>query len=556
MECAASRTVLGIFREHGGRLRLERRAEQALPAPAAGEDRWLEHTQAALAALGGRIEAAGPVTLVLPPHLVLAKIVRIPRFERARREKVIRFAAEENIPCALSDVVWDHVAASEHELEVMLTAVKLEALVTLCAAVKAAGFKVRRVLPSSLATLAAFRLAPEVREPSLVLNLGARSATLLMVEGRRFVGRTLAIGSPGPVDDGGAARELLATRLAQEITRSILYFRREGGLADPARIQLTGGGAGLAGLGAALAARVKVPVERLDVSAAIEIGPGANDGETVAADPMLTDLVGAAATQLRAGHRVLNLLPPSLRQQENRRRHRPWLAGAALLGAAVLWPLVDQRRPAAEAGRAAVVIRSETPLPLAEALAVTPSGSPAEDVAPFDLELLDVKSEPFPLQLAGYFGGPGDYLVAFSSAGQPEILLARCGHRFEQLGLTLRSFEVRKVAVAHDDVWPVYEAVGFAVLQDELTGAEVVLDSRRKPLGTPQAVLRRSSDRQRHTLREGERFAHGGATYRLERIQADPPEVVVAWQAGELSLPETRVLQPVHPESGLVPNDP
>jgi hypothetical protein len=198
---------------------------------------------------------------------------------------------------------------------------------------------------------------------------------------------------------------------------------------------------------------------------------------------------------------------------------------------------------------------------VAEAPAPPSAFSQPGEETPFDLELLEVKAAPFPLQLAGYFGEPGDYLVAFISAGQPGTLLARRGHRFEQLGLTLRRFEVGTIAVDHDDAWPVYEAAGFAVLHDERTDREVVLDSRRKPAVTLQAVLQGPGDQQPISRQEGELVMQRGATYRLQRIRADPPEVVMVQQVEGSAMPELRVLHQVRPgaesaapEAGLAPN--
>ena len=73
---------------------------------AGSEDNWLEHTKAALTVLRGKMKQAGPVVLVLPAHLALTKLIKTPRVEPAKREKVIRFEAEQSIPYALADVVW------------------------------------------------------------------------------------------------------------------------------------------------------------------------------------------------------------------------------------------------------------------------------------------------------------------------------------------------------------------------------------------------------------------------------------------------------------------
>jgi len=427
------------------------------------------------------------------------------------------------------------------------------------------------VLPSSLATLAAFRLVHGAPwKPAIVLNLGARSTTLLQVTDQRFTARSLALGTRTIMrktaeQPDHVALEVIATRLAQEITRSVMHFRRQGGAENPVRIHLTGGGARLSGLREALAAKAKIPVDHLDLAAVIETGRNKQQNDA-AGDNLPADLAGAAATQLLPGHAVLNLLPRSL-QKESIRRRQSWLAAALLVTVAVGWPVAGYFRPAAvEPARAISVMRDETVAQQAETSAPAPAAGSSEEAESFDLELVGVRTTPFPLQVAGYFGERDDYLVAFINAGQPGIQLVRCGHRFEQLGYTLRSFEVRKNSVDHDDAWPVYEVSGFAVLHDEKTGAEVVLDSRRKPKGMLQALLRGTADGQEITSQEGGLVEQRGATYRIQCIQADPPEVAIVRLSSGSGMPETRVLQAVREaidlgaqpddlESGSGPND-
>lgn len=387
IDCGASRTALGVFSRKGHRLRLDDHAVEIFPVQSGDEDRWLEHTRAALTALRGKLKSGGPVVLVLPAHLALTKLIKTPRVERAQREKVIRFEAELSIPYALTDVVWDSVVAAEHalDLEVLLVAAKLTAVEPLCAAVQAAGFEPRLVLPSPLATLAAFRLVHATPgESALVLNLGARSTTLLHLEGRRFAARTIALGGQSitrqlaenqdcDVEEAETiklsersslltadAMETLATRLAQEITRSVLHFRRQNALENPVRVWLTGGGARLAGLGEALAAKLKIPADRFDVLGAIDTAGGGAGNDAADHALMLADLAGAAMTQLRPDQPVLNLLPPPLRRHESRRQRQPWLIAAAVLAvAALLPPLLHFRTVAAEARHKTEAIERE-----------------------------------------------------------------------------------------------------------------------------------------------------------------------------------------------------
>jgi hypothetical protein len=176
------------------------------------------------------------------------------------------------------------------------------------------------------------------------------------------------------------------------------------------------------------------------------------------------------------------------------------------------------------------------------------SAGPAGPVAgtSLSLQLLAVKQEAYRLQLAGYFGHADDYLGAFVSSQTAETLLAKAGHRFAALGLTLKNFDVRTVLLDENEAGPVYEAAALAVLHDEQTGADVVLDSRR-PLFTGKllAVFGLSGEgNASRELREGDSFSLTDAVYRVERILLEPAEVVLSRSAPALPAPELQVLRP------------
>jgi hypothetical protein len=183
----------------------------------------------------------------------------------------------------------------------------------------------------------------------------------------------------------------------------------------------------------------------------------------------------------------------------------------------------------------------------ARTFTVTPPEYFAEtNPATFGLELLAVKREPFRLQLVGYVGGPENYTAAFVSEQLPETLLARVGKRFDQLGLALKSFEIRRIALDPRAAQPIYDVAAVATLHDERSGTEVTLDTRGPKLtDTPLAVLRAVTDPkgEPRVLHQGETFEAGDAMFRIEHIQLDPPEVIVAKQTAGLPFPETRILK-------------
>jgi len=190
---------------------------------------------------------------------------------------------------------------------------------------------------------------------------------------------------------------------------------------------------------------------------------------------------------------------------------------------------------------------------VARKFAVTPPLSSSEPVGEGSgLELLAVRREPYRLQLLGYFGEPGDYVAAFSSSLLPETLLARPGHRFEALGLTLKSFAVRQVAVKGGELGQGFEVAALAVLLDETAGIEVTLDSRtRKLTDTLLAVFKTSGvPGESGEYHEGDTFAGEGGPFRVERIEFDPAEVMVARTSSGLPNPEKSILRTVNPMPG------
>ncbi len=394
LECGASHVALGAFtRTRSGRLRIEDYAAEKLCNEPGRDEAWLDEVRTALQALRARWKNSGPVLLTLPGHLALTKHIKTPRVAAAQRGKIIKFEAQLNIPYALHEVVWDSVVAGDTgvDMEVLLAAAKLDIVDALCAAVEAAGFTLRLLLPAPLATLAGYRLAhPKETQPVIVLNLGARSTTLLYAEPARFQVRTLSFGDSivsrqiGKEQDyeiqnaeslkldgrnvthSEHAMEKLASRLAQEVTLSLLHFHRQTGARNPARIFLTGGTALLSDLGEILAGKLNVPVDRFDALGAVEISARAGLNEVAENAPALTDLIGAAATQLLASQPFVNLLPLRLRSRESMRRRQPWLIAAALLALTALTPVIWHfQQHATEARKQTAAIEKEL-VPLRE----------------------------------------------------------------------------------------------------------------------------------------------------------------------------------------------
>jgi hypothetical protein len=152
------------------------------------------------------------------------------------------------------------------------------------------------------------------------------------------------------------------------------------------------------------------------------------------------------------------------------------------------------------------------------------------DEAQSDLELLEVRREPFRLQLVGYAGEPGELRGIFLDVPKCETVIGRAGDHFASCGLLVKRLVVMRGDAARGDGAETGEPMAVATVADEATGSEIVLTSRERRLSGMLLALvasRRTPSVHRE-LREGESVALDNASYWVKRIDADPPRVVIA----------------------------
>jgi type IV pilus assembly protein PilM len=363
VEASASHAAFGRFCVGwNGRTKLEQFAREPLTLDAPDDEAWTEKMAAAFPALQRQIKRSGPVVLILPPHLLLTKTLKLPRVAAAKREKIVGFEAQQNIPFALDEVSWSSTVIGESPAgcDVLLAAAKLGEIEPLCQAAEAAGFFPHFLLPGPLAAMSAARLNPDNATPgTLLVNLGAKSTTLVLFEAGGVHLRSFPLGGSDVTRQVALARNCdlvraenikvtalerdlieqaslgLAVRLAQETARTMLHFQRQGAVEPARRVLLAGGGAGLAQFHETLGQRLQLPVERLVFPGSIPLtGVGATAG------CLSLEMSGAMALQRWPGPPTMNLLPARRMARGTARRRQPWLAAAAGLAVAALVPPV------------------------------------------------------------------------------------------------------------------------------------------------------------------------------------------------------------------------
>jgi len=377
VDSGAGHVSCGVFATaKNGRLVLEQFALESFNPDTALESQWSELVGQALTAAAKRAGSFGQGVLSVPGHLTLTKFVKTPAIDKTKRDKVIQFEAQQNIPYPLSEVVWDYQPIQDDglDLEVMLAAVKLDVADALCHSVRGAGVSPVAIKPSTLALYRAFKYNyPDASGPVLVVNVGARSTNLLFIDGERFFIRTIALagnsvtqgiadelkqefshaeglkiqvlGGTSDLSEASPARatvlhaaQSFIGRLHMEITRSTVNYRRQSGSEQPAVIYVTGGGSLIPGLVPALADKLKVSVEMFDPLRNVELAPSASAARDYTA--VLADLVGLAVPEVASG-KAFTLLPPAITASLAFRKQQPFFIGAAaLLVVAIALPIV------------------------------------------------------------------------------------------------------------------------------------------------------------------------------------------------------------------------
>ena len=375
INCGASRVTAASLTASVTNLEIDKVFTVSLDYDYSEDDGWLSAVGVALRELSQIHKISGKASFIIPGNQVLAKNIRIPHVEEAKRAQIIAFEAQQNIPYPLYEVVWDSQVVDDDgvETEVLFIACKSTVVDEFCANVSAAGFIPETISAATVLDYNAIQYAcTDVDEDVLIINIGARSTNLLFRNADGFFARNIQLGGnsltqriadslgksfaqaeelkhkffSGGVDldseDSGA--KLLRTssdnfirRMSQEITRSIVNYRRQKGAAAPKQILLSGRGAMLKGLTDKLSTDQKMPVSFFDPMQNVSLlgATGANEEEL---RHEISEIIGQASIDFVPDGASVNLLPDEIQAAIAFKAKKPLLVAAALLLALAPWP--------------------------------------------------------------------------------------------------------------------------------------------------------------------------------------------------------------------------
>jgi hypothetical protein len=163
--------------------------------------------------------------------------------------------------------------------------------------------------------------------------------------------------------------------------------------------------------------------------------------------------------------------------------------------------------------------------------------------APFGLELVSVRPEPFRLQLIGYVGGVGAARGIFENRRTGEVFLASAGHRFADLALEIKAFNVRAEAIVIPESTSFNQRVATATIHDLRAQRDLTLTQRERQFtGNVFGLVALEGESAPREVLAGDTVKFGATTYRIERIAIDPATIEVTKTDPDLAAPVRRTL--------------
>jgi len=342
---------------------------------------WLDAVVEGLGKLTAKLNLKDEAYMILPGSLLLTKTIRAPRVEEGKQRQIVAFELQQKMPYPLAELIWDYQVVEDDgvEQEVLAIAVRPTIAESFCEKVSSLGLNPVELSAASILDFNALRHSHiEMEgEETLVINVGAKSTNLLFINPEGFLIRNIALGGNSltqhVADNLGApfakAEEVKKTffsgevafaaddpavqvleknaeqfkdRMSQEVTRSVVTYKRLKKGKSPTRVFLCGKGSLLPGLPEHLSQTQSLAVDYFDPLRSVQLGPQIDEELKPQLPFVLSEVIGEAcrlfaSPEKAKSYRGINLLPKNKLASMAMRKKRWWLAAAA--GIAALSPL-------------------------------------------------------------------------------------------------------------------------------------------------------------------------------------------------------------------------
>ena len=375
INCGISHVSASVFSSEGGKLKLKQVALQTLHYDYSNDQIWLDSLIAGLELLCKNEKLKGDARFIFPGSLLLNKTIRVPHVNEEKQKKIVAFELSQKMPFPLAELIWDYQVIDDDgvEQEILAFAVKPEIAETFCEKVVEIGLNPLQITPAPILdynALISSGVGLEQQE-TLVVNIGAKSTNLLFINPTGFLIRSIAIGGNAltqnisdslgilfekaeeikksyfsgqvafsPEDPSVQVLENCSqqflNRASQEITRSIVTYKRLKKGKSPNRMFLAGRGALLNNLPEYLSQSQSLDIDYFDPLKSLLLEDGISQEMRALLPYMIGEPVGLATAILNSNEgntlkRPLNLLPANKLTHLSFKKKIPLLLTAAFI---------------------------------------------------------------------------------------------------------------------------------------------------------------------------------------------------------------------------------
>lgn len=311
----------------------------------------------------------GPVLLSISGHSVFTRFQPLPEVQPDKIYQVIQYEAQQNVPFPMNEVVWDYQLISGHDgsVDIMLAAIKSEIINGLCDCVRFAGLQpdLVDVAPAALYNAVRYNY-DNLPACTLVVDIGARSTSLVFIEAGRVFIRNVPVGGntitqsimnefsisfddaeamkkahayvafggayEGPqsatVDKVSKSVRSMMTRLHQEINRSLNFYRSQSGGQKPELLLLTGGSSVIPYTDSFLREKLRIETDYFNPFNNVAVAEAIPTDQIGAHACEMGPLVGLALRRLHTCPVEIDLLPSQVEEEKKFARKQPLFAAS------------------------------------------------------------------------------------------------------------------------------------------------------------------------------------------------------------------------------------
>ncbi len=325
-----------------------------------------------------------PVGVSISGRSAFIRLINIPSAPQKKLRRIVHYEIRQQVPFPIDEVVWDYqvLGRSGNQLHVLLAAVKKELIGSILAAVNKTGARLEFVDVSSLALYNCIRYFYQDIQKSLILDIGAKTTSVIVINSNKIWTRSLPIGGEeitagiasalsiskeeaerrkkdvGEVlmlyygnkaktqeeqQDVALAATGVLTDLANEVTKTLNFYKLHYEVdISFVRVLLTGGVSKSENIDKFFENSLSVFTERVDYFNSLAISPEVELNH----NEYLGPAIGLALRAAGHSELNLNLIPPEQARLNAFRKKRSFLvkAGVLLLGMLLLLNLLAVKR--------------------------------------------------------------------------------------------------------------------------------------------------------------------------------------------------------------------